>query len=293
MGMIRQKVLILIFIFASVSLTLFLSAPLQAQDPTPTADADGVIYIIVQAEDTLWAISSRTGLTLQELLDLNGITENDFILPGQKLIIGYGEPPTTPTADVTLTPTATRPPPTPAQATSTPPQTAVCLSAFQDSNGNGLHDSSEWLQPGVAFIVYTADLVIGNYITDGVSEPHCLQVEPGNYQITRSRAANETLTSSGNQAILLNPGDVMYLTFGGQTGAAAAPTAAVAYPAVSTLEVVGDTAVVSNQNEVITPTPSPSGGQPTSPISLIPIGAVIIGGLLITGAVIFFARTRT
>jgi hypothetical protein len=194
---------------------------------------------------------------------------------------------------VTLTPTSTRPPPTPAQATSTPPQTAVCLSAFQDSNGNGLHDNNEWLQPGVAFTVYTADTVIGNYITDGASEPHCLQVEPGNYQITRSHAANETLTSSGNQAILLNQGDVMYLTFGGQTGAEVPPTQPAAYPAVSTSEVVGNTAVVIGENEVSAATPSPSGGQPRTPISLIPLGAVIIGGLLLTVAVIFFARTRT
>ena len=293
MGMICRKRLFLCLLVMATWLAVSYAVPLQAQEPTPTPDAEGVIYIIVQPNDTLWAISARAGLTLQELLDLNGISETDFIQPGQQLIVGYGDPPTTPTVAVELTPTATFPPPTPLPPTATPLQTAVCLSAFQDVNGNGRQDNDEGLQPAVAFTVYTDDAVVGNYVTDGLSEPHCIQVDPGNYQITRSRAADETLTTSGNQAISLNQGDVMYLTFGGQTGAAVLITQPAADPTVSAADIEEGTAVVIGAQATVAPTPSPTGGQPGQAISLIPIGAVIIVGLMLTVAVIFFVRTRT
>lgn len=268
-------------------------AALQAQtEPTPTPDAEGVITIIVQPNDTLWAIAGRAGISLQELLDFNGISESDFIQPGQKLIVGYGEPPTTPTPDTTPTATATLPPPTPRPPTATPLPTAVCLSAFQDNNGNGLPDVGEALQTAVAFTVYTPDEVVANYVTDGISEPYCLPLEPGSYQITRSFSAGERLTGSGNQAILLNRGDVMYLAFGSQrAGASPAPTqngpgtdtavTAPAYPAV-----IG-------ANTPFEPTPASTGGQSGRSISLIPLGAVIIGGLLLTVTTIYIVRKRT
>ncbi|HRQ36476.1 MAG TPA: LysM peptidoglycan-binding domain-containing protein [Chloroflexota bacterium] len=264
--------------------------------PTATPDEAGVIYAIVQPDDTMWAIAGRAGISLAQLLEWNGLQESDFIVPGQKLIVGYGEPPTTPTPDVTPTSTATRPPPTPRPASPTPPLTAVCLSAFHDNNGNGLFDAGEPLQAAVAFTVYTTDAVIANYVTDGVSEPHCVPLTPGSYQIARSVGVGEVLTSSGSQAIILGQGDMMLLAFGGRvTGATAVPpTPAVLsvegaatrpYPAAPALVIIGSTPAPA-------PTSAPSGGQPISSISLIPLAAVIIGGLLLTLAAIYFVRTR-
>lgn len=295
MGMNWQKVMLLFFIMAIITMVLFLPAPLHAQDLTPTPDAEGIIYIEVQANDTLWAISARAGLTLQELLDLNGLSEADFIQPGQKLIIGYGDPPTTPTVAVPPTATATRPPPTSLPPTATPPHTAVCLSAFHDDNLNGMQDAGEPLQAAVAFTIFTADVVVANYVTTGVAEPHCIAVEPGNYQITRSRAANENLTTSGNQAVALNQGDVMYITFGGFSAEGVQPVQSeqpAAYPATAVTPNANEETAVIGENSPIQPSPSPSGGQPNNPISLIPIGTVIIVGLMLTSAVIFFVRTR-
>ncbi|MBL1127500.1 MAG: LysM peptidoglycan-binding domain-containing protein [Chloroflexi bacterium] len=62
--------------------------------PTATPDEAGVIYAIVQPDDTMWAIAGRAGISLAQLLEWNGLQESDFIVPGQKLIVGYGEPPT-------------------------------------------------------------------------------------------------------------------------------------------------------------------------------------------------------
>lgn len=248
-----------------------LVAPLLAQQaPTATPDAEGVIYAVVQANDTLWTIAARAGLTLAELLALNNLQESDFIQPGQRLIVGYGAPPVTPTTAVTPSPTATRRLPTPPPPTATRPSTAVCLSAFEDSNGNGLHDLGETLRAAVAFTVYSNQGVAANYITDGLSEPYCIELAPGNYQITRSIATGETLTSNGDYAVLLNAGDRLYLTFGGQRqGEAAVATTlpSAAYPAYETA-VVAATAVVPST-------------APDAASSLIPLTAAIIGSLLL------------
>lgn len=61
--------------------------------PTATPNADGVIYIEVQSGDSLWAIAARAGLTLDEILELNDMTRDSFVQPGDLLIIGYGDPP--------------------------------------------------------------------------------------------------------------------------------------------------------------------------------------------------------
>ncbi len=279
-----------------VSLSAFLwahtAAPLLAQDlPTATPDEAGVIYAIVQPNDTMWAIAARSGITLQQLLEYNGLRETDFIQPGQKLIIGYGAPVATPTADATPTPTATLPPPSPRAPSPTPPLTAVCLAAFQDSNSNGLPDIDETLQADVAFTVYTDEAVAANYVTDGVSEPVCIPLVPGRYQITRSIAPGERLTSSNNEAVILNQGDILYLSFGGLRES---PTAVAPAPSVvpSVLETPSGNTAVVGADVSMSPTPTSIGGQPGSTVSLIPLVAVIIGGLLLTLAAIFFVRAR-
>jgi hypothetical protein len=261
------------------------SQPLSAQETvTATPDAEGIIYEIVQPNDTLWAIAVRSGLTLEELLSLNEMSATDLILPGDKLIIGYGATPLPPTPDATATPTATLPPPSPRPPTSTPPPTAVCLSAFQDSNLNGRPDPDEPLQAAVAFTIYTQAAVAANYVTDGLSEPYCVPLLPDSYQITRSLAAGESLTSSGNQAIILNEGDVIYLAFGSVMGEA--------LPVQTSLPLLTPVGVDATAVTAPSPTPPATGGQPASAISLIPLLAVIIGGLLLTIAAIYFVRTR-
>ncbi len=297
----RDKTFALLYLCVKVLLLGMLMAvpwqPVGAQtEPTPTPDEAGVIYMIVQPNDTMWAIAGRAGITLAELLAFNGLQESDFIVPGQQLIVGYGQPPTTPTPDISLTPTATLPPPTPRPPSPTPPVTAVCLSAFHDDNSNGLFDSDEPLQVGVAFTVYTNEAVITNYVTDGLSEPYCISLVPGSYQIARSVGTGEVLTNAGSQAVMLNQGDMMLLAFGGRVvGATAVLPTPIGlsnegegerpYPGEPALVVIGSTPAA------VSTSPS-SGGQPATPISLIPLAAVIIGGLLLTLAAIYFVRTR-
>lgn len=70
--------------------------PGEAPPPTPTPQ----ITHKVSSGDTLWAIAARYGLSLQELLDFNQLSESTLLQVGEELVI---RPPT-------ATPTATPPP---------------------------------------------------------------------------------------------------------------------------------------------------------------------------------------
>lgn len=72
----------------------------QTPPPTPTPPTMHVI----QAGETAWGIAIRYGLTLEELLALNGLTEDALLLPGEELRIRQPEPTQQATA---LPPTAT------------------------------------------------------------------------------------------------------------------------------------------------------------------------------------------
>jgi hypothetical protein len=208
----------LFLILAALLLASFGSA-LAQDNPTPTPDAEGNIYVIVQPNDSLWAIAARAGIPLAELLALNNLTEISIISPGDRLLIGQGEPPVSPTeAGAFPSPTATRPPPPPTATAVPPPRTAICLKAFVDLNRDGKHNAGEPFKASVAFTIFTEQAVTGNYVTDGISEPHCLEnLESGDYKITRSISRDETLTTQGDWTISLAPGNVVELAFGSYT----------------------------------------------------------------------------
>lgn len=56
---------------------------------------DGVIYATVGANDSVWSIAAKNGLTLDEILTLNNLPENEviFVKQGDNLIVGYEEQP--------------------------------------------------------------------------------------------------------------------------------------------------------------------------------------------------------
>jgi LysM repeat protein len=73
--------------------------PGEQPPPTPTPQ----LAHIVQSGDTLWGISLRYGLTMEQLLTFNNITESDLLAVGQALFIVSPTPPPTPTTAATLT----------------------------------------------------------------------------------------------------------------------------------------------------------------------------------------------
>lgn len=223
-------------LFLLLAALLFANAytSLAQESPTPTPDAEGNIFVIVQPNDSLWAIAARAGIPLAELLALNNLTESSIIAPGDRLLIGRGEPAAIPTELLPPpSPTATRPPPPPTATAVPPPPTAICLKAFADLNRDGQHNAGEPFKASVAFTIFTDQAVINNYVTDGISEPHCLEnLAPGEYHITRSIGQGETLTTQGDWTISLAPGNVVELAFGSYTAVTPIVTAiqAVAQP---------------------------------------------------------------
>ena len=265
----------------------------QAQEaPTATPDAEGVIYAEVQPNDSLWAIAARHGLTLQELLALNEMTEGAVIRPGDRLIVGQGTPPATATVPLPATPTLPPPPPT---ATPPPDPTGICLTAYQDSDRDGVHDPGEPLQAAVAFTVYNENTVVANYISDGVSEPHCLQgLESGAYNVTRSLRPREQATTPGDVTISLQRGSVVELAFGsfmaepGETAVVPSPISAAGQ---ATATQAAPAAIGDNVPPTATTAGSTAAGDAASGI-----GWVLAGGafIVILGAIgiVFWAYGR-
>lgn len=285
--------LFLLLCLGAAGFMLPFSAQAQLSDPTATPNAEGIIYAEVRVGDSLWEIASRSGLRLEELLALNDMTASSLIRPGDLLIIGYVTPPATATSEPTITSTLS--PPT---VTFTPlplPETAVCLLAYVDANQNGIHDPAEKLRPAVAFTIFNENAVAANYVTTGVSEPYCIKLEPGTYQITRSFSSDEHLTTEGDVAVVLGQGDVLDLAFGGYIGATATPGATATSsqtpesvsPAVSpeaTLTGLSAETAVSGVNE--------SDGENGRGISWLIIGLVMLSVLMIIGVIFFVVRMR-
>jgi hypothetical protein len=210
-----------------------IDTPASATEPffpipwvSPTPGQDGTITVVVQPGEALWTIAARAGLTLQELLQLNNLPENVIIQPGDTLLIGHG----TPDAALIPTPTPgppadfllTMPPPTPRPSQVMRPTSAICLSAFEDLDRNGRQDGGEPLKAGVAFTVFNTSAVVGNYVTDGMSEPYCLEgLTPGEYHVTRSLTPEEVLTTNGDWALVLPAGSQLTQAFGSITGPSA------------------------------------------------------------------------
>lgn len=80
--------------------------PVPTPTPTATATPEGFVYV-VQSGDTLSAIASRFGVSMQEIVEANNIADPNLIIAGDELLIPgvEGPPPTaTPTPSPTPTP---------------------------------------------------------------------------------------------------------------------------------------------------------------------------------------------
>jgi LysM repeat protein len=206
---------------STTSTTSVAAVPAGQLAPTATPNAEGVIYAEVGEGDSYWAIAARHGITLEEIYELNNASEGDFVSVGDMLIVGHSTPATQEPeetseeeeeAESTPTPTATPPLPTP---TSPPQKGEICLKAFVDENRNGLHDPDEPLKASVAFTISSGDEVHSNYVTTGTAEPYCISgLEPGGYQITRSTAPGEVLTTNGDWSVSLAAGTAQHFEFG-------------------------------------------------------------------------------
>lgn len=185
---------------------------------TPTPGPDGTIIYIVQEGDALWTIAALSGVTVEELMALNGLQSNDIISPGMELILGKAGPPGPTQAPGVLSS------PTPAQATPTPIFGAgeICIMVFLDENGNARLDEGEGALPQSQVSVADSDGVLaGEHTTDDNPEGHCFSdLENGDYNVSAAVPPGYNPTTSMNTPIRLAPGDIKNVQFGAQPSAA-------------------------------------------------------------------------
>jgi hypothetical protein len=191
---------------------------------TPTPGPDGRIIYRVQEGDSLWRIAAIAGLSLEELMAMNGIQPGDFISPGMELELGIGGPAQPTPAQPGAQPTDVQPSPTPTPIIGT---AEICVLLFQDDNGNGRLEESELaLEGGQISVVDFTGVVAGEYTTETLLEQedligHCfVDLESGDYNVSAAVPPGYNATTSLNAPVAVQPGDIKYLQFGAQPSSA-------------------------------------------------------------------------
>ena len=292
------------------------AAPAQfVPGPTATPNAEGIIYAEVQPGDSIWALAARAGLTLDEILELNEFSQDTVLRPGDLVIVGRGAPPgeeaqieadsvggsseAAPSAeeeDVEPQPesqTQTEAEAAPAddgqaaaveQAVATGQDAStvsVCLTAYDDVSADGVQDAGEALRPAVAFTISDGQAVVSNYVTDGQSEPFCVDgLKAGSYRVTRSVLPNEVLTTAGDRAVSLSEGSSLNLEFG-------------SYLTDETLTMIndqGESAVPAESEPVAESDPEADGSDGLLTAAV--IGAAIVGVLLLLAVAAIIRNNR-
>jgi hypothetical protein len=217
---------LLIIIFSTYQIPAQAAPPAQLTVfPTPTPGPDGKIIYIVQEDDTLWRISAITGVSIDELRDLNKLGPEDPIRPGDHLLIGLAGP-----VDVIPTP---GPSPTPAPQLPTPsPEPGwgiVCIILYNDINGDSLRQEDEPSIPDGAIslnkrlggISFTADTPSGGISPDAETPEElgftCFEELPeGEYNVTVAVPEGYNPTTELNQVLIIVAGDEVFISFGAQ-----------------------------------------------------------------------------
>lgn len=186
--------------------------PITPAQPQP----DGSIVYTVKSGDTLFAIALAHNTTVDNIMQLNGMSST-LISVGQKLIIR--RPTVPPTATVPPTPVV---PPTPT-FTPVPPTGKICILAFNDRDGNGVAGGvGEDLLPGVVFALSSAQSAPRNYTTDGLNEPYCFtDLLPDTYTLKIVPPAGYSATTPEVWSLGVAGGQQVDISFGAKKGGAA------------------------------------------------------------------------
>lgn len=132
----------------------------------------------------------------------------------------------------------------------------VCVTVYDDANGDAVRDSTEGLLANAAVTLSRAGNTISTYITDGTTEPYCFEVaEADTYQVQIYPPADYVSTGEDTWAVAVTEGAAFPVSFGLQSGGsrlAVADTAAGEQPAEETAAdpaAVADTAETAETTE--------------------------------------------
>lgn len=185
---------------------------------TPTPNAQGRIIYDVQEGDTCTAISFKTGISITDIISLNGLTADCSINPGNQLLLGSVDPSL---FTATPPPTATRVVGTPT-ATPLPGFATICVVLFHDMDGNGMRTEGEsYLYGGevsvnnrLGTVSLTGTTVAGN---PDELDPRCFEDIPqGSYNVSVAIPDGFNATTVTNYALEVKAGEEATIDFGAQ-----------------------------------------------------------------------------
>lgn len=292
--------------------------PTSTPAPTPTPRADGSIVHVVASGDTFWSIAIQyapaLGLTPEEALPVIMELNNNpaFISAGQELLIKEPDPNAAAGAASAASDEAAATPESeeaivvegeaPAEETATPEaapvvedapeQTAVaggiCLQVYNDINGNELYDNGEPLLADAAVTLFQAGETKTTYITDGVSEPHCIDnLEGGAYEVQVFPPADYHPTTPATWAVAVTDGVMVPVAFGVQEG----PDEMALASAANTTAAETDTAVAANEDPAAAEAASPPANNGIMDnIGLVVLGVAVVLVLLAGAGVLLLRR---
>jgi hypothetical protein len=219
------------FLLASVFLILlgfaWISGSVQAAPgepqgayPSPTPQPNGQIIYIVKAQDTCESISMMYGVSLEYLRTTNNLDSNCTIYEGQKITLGIGAP-----AAASPTP-GPSPSPTMPQPTVTPGvggMAQVCVLVYNDSNGDGLRQSTEVAIAGAAVSLTSLDGSYSKTLTTVINpdatayQGTCFTDVPmGQYNVSAAAPDGYNPTINLTSKIAVSAGDIAYIDYGAQ-----------------------------------------------------------------------------
>lgn len=224
-----RRFLILLFGFGVLMMLVFSGyAPAEAQPNfqltaflTPTPGPDGRILYVVQSGDTLFRIAAVAGLSLNELRELNNFSvDEDVVVPGQIIILGFGGPEVTATSEAGADEAEPVFSPTPEEeGTGT-----ICVLLYNDVNGDSVRQETEVSIGGGEVSVTertglfsdTRSTIEDENTLDG-TDLTCFEELPiGDYNISVASPSEYNNTTVMNVPLELVPGDTTFLNFGAQ-----------------------------------------------------------------------------
>lgn len=206
---------------------------------TVDAQSSGDLVHTVDAGETLISIANAYGVSLEQLLTLNGL-DPDAILPiGRQLIVVPAgdlvaaeeqtdeQVPTEEATEAAISTTSLNGlPPAPIIAADAPVvdpaaiNGQLCFSVFADDNQNGMREPSEvYLHGATILLLDEADNEVLQYTTDGQSEPHCPDNLPSQtFEVTAHAPAGFGLTGAASLRLDLRKGGDVEVAFGAKHG---------------------------------------------------------------------------
>ncbi len=267
--------------------------------PPPTPRADGAVVHVVQSGDTMWGIAIRyagaMGLSAEEALPAIQTLNNNpaFLTVGQELLIVEANAAAAPPSEAaaaeeadaetgesvetdaaaaggTLGEGEATPTPEPELIAAVPEETGatLCVSAFNDDNGDGqLNAGAESLLADAALTISRASETVVTTVTDGLQPEQCFgELEPDTYQVQFFPPADYTASTDNSWAVALSDGMQVSVSFGAQFNQVAEEVVAAAVDEAAASG--AETAVSAAEDAAPEAQPAEAGS---------PIGTIIIG----------------